>query len=53
MTTDEIRKKIAKERNLKVDNIEYHEGIYWYCVRGGNSGVTLVRHPLAEYVESP
>lgn len=54
MTTDGLRKKIAKDRNINVDNIEYHDGIFWYCVKGGgNNSPTLVRYPLAEYAESP
>ncbi|WP_434750246.1 hypothetical protein [Paenibacillus amylolyticus] len=47
-------REIAKERNLNVDNIEYHDGIFWYCVRGGSKGsATLIRYPLAEYAVYP
>lgn len=53
LNTDDLRKKIAKERKLNVDNIEYNNGIFWYCVRGGSNGsATLIQYPLAEYAES-
>jgi hypothetical protein len=55
LTPDDIRKQIAKERNINVDNIEYDDGTYYLCVRGGigDVTVTLIRYPLAKYVESP
>ncbi|MDQ0168760.1 hypothetical protein [Paenibacillus tundrae] len=55
LTTDDIRRNIAKERNINVDNIEYDGGTYYLCVRGGigDVSVTLMRYPLAKYVKSP